>query len=86
MEAVIKSTINISAQLKNDISGYVDRGVVDSFSSALNEALALYVKELRRKEYDEALSEAGRDKVFLARTLECQGEFDKCDCGVTGQW
>jgi len=75
MEAVVKSTINISAQLKNELNGYVGKGVVASFSSGVNAAIELYLKELRRREYDVALAEAGADKDFLARTLDCQRFF-----------
>ncbi|MCL2751366.1 MAG: hypothetical protein FWE62_01275 [Firmicutes bacterium] len=86
MEAMVKSTINISAQLKNDLAGYVDKGVIASFSNGVNTAIELYLKELRRQEYDAALAKAGKDKAFLARTLECQNELDKYDGGLVGEW
>jgi len=85
MQAV-KSTINISAQLKNELIGYVEKGAVASLSSGVNAAIELYLKELKRAEYDGLMAEAARDREFLERTLGCQKEFDKHDDGVAGEW
>ena len=85
MQAV-KSTINISAQLKKELIGYVEKGAVASLSSGVNAAIELYLKALKRSEYNELMAEAARDREFLARTLDCQKELDKYDSGVAGEW
>ena len=85
MQAV-KSTINISAQLKGELSKYVEKGAVVSLSSAVNAAIALYLKELKRAEYEALMAEAGRDRDYLARTADCQKEFHRYEGGVTGEW
>ena len=86
MEAAVKSTINISMQLKNELNSYVDKGTILTFSSGVNAAIKLYLKELRRREYDAAMAEAGTNNDFLARTLDCQNEMDTYDNGVSGEW
>jgi metal-responsive CopG/Arc/MetJ family transcriptional regulator len=49
MNLSIKTTINISAQLKNELNKYVKQNLISSFSSGVNEAIALYIKELQKK-------------------------------------
>ncbi|MDR3292644.1 MAG: hypothetical protein LBT20_00905 [Clostridiales bacterium] len=86
METVVKSTINLSAALKNELNEYVERKLVSSFSSGVNAAIELYLKELRREEYDRLMEAASRDQDFMARTLECQKELEPYDARVGEEW
>jgi metal-responsive CopG/Arc/MetJ family transcriptional regulator len=86
MEAFIKSTFNISAQLKEELTGYVERRVIPSFSSGVNAAIEHYLKELRRAEYDKQMAAAAKDKAFLGRTLDCQAALDSLSGEVGGEW
>jgi hypothetical protein len=86
MGAVVKSTINISVQLKEELAKYVSLKVIPSFSSGVNTAIEFYLKELRRAEYDRLMEEASRDKDFLARTLDCQKDMTRLESEVSGEW
>jgi len=84
MESV-KSTINISVQLKEELQRYVSLKIVPSFSSGVNTAIEAYLKELRHIEYGNMMAEAAGDKAFIQRTMECQSETEKMS-GAPGEW
>lgn len=85
MESV-KSTINISTQLREELNKYVALKMVPSFSSGVNSALELYLKDLRRSEYERMMAAAALDKDFLKRTKECHEEMSRYESGVAGEW
>jgi metal-responsive CopG/Arc/MetJ family transcriptional regulator len=83
---LIKSTINIPANLRAELDEYIEKKIVPSFSSGINAALELYLKELRRIEYDKLMALAGKDKDFIQRTMECHEEMTKFESQVNEEW
>ena len=83
---LVKSTINIPVRIKEELNRFVELKVVPSFSSGVNTAIEVYLKELRRIEYDKQMEEAAGDKAFIKRTMDCQEEAAKFEGAVTGEW
>jgi len=59
---------------------------VPSVNFAVNEALVIYLKEKKETQYENSMKEAGRDKAFLTRTIECAKDFSAVDGEVDGTW
>ena len=65
------------------IIGHIE---VKSLTQAINDAIALYLKEIKRRKYAEGMMEAAKDREFIKRTMECQKEFDGIEEEVEGEW
>ena len=85
MEA-IKRTLAIEAQNKQGIDSLVSRKVYPSFTAAVNDAIAEMLRRQRKKEYEEMMAHAAKDKAFMERTMRAQAEFDAMESEVDAQW
>ena len=82
----VKSTININEVCYVEIKKLVEEEEVKSLTQAINDAIALYLKEIKRRKYAEGMMEAAKDREFIKRTMECQKEFDGIEEEVEGEW
>ena len=59
---------------------------VKSLTQAINDAIALYLKEIKRRKYAEGMMEAAKDPDFIKENEQIEKEFDGIDAEVEGEW
>lgn len=59
---------------------------IPSINFAIREAIELYLKDIKKREYEVLMEEASQDKEFLDRTLECAEDFEFVDSEVSDEW
>ena len=59
---------------------------VPSINYAIKKAIDDYLEQTKKLEYDKLMSEAGKDKDFLMRTIQCSEDFNEIDNEVAGEW
>lgn len=82
----IKSTININEVCYEEIKKLVEEEEVKSLTQAINDAIALYLKEIKRRKYAEGMMEAAKDPDFIKENEQIEKEFDGIDAEVEGEW
>jgi Ribonuclease G/E len=79
-------TATVPINFMNELKKLADANKIPSVNSAINEALELYLKNLKESQYDKLMAEAAQDKAFLKRTMTCADDFKAVDGEVTGEW
>lgn len=82
----VKSTININEVCYEEIKKLVAEEEVKSLTQAINDAIALYLKEIKRRKYAEGMMEAAKDPDFIKENEQIEKEFDGIDAEVEGEW
>lgn len=82
----VKSTININEVCYEEIKKLVEEEEVKSLTQAINDAIALYLKEIKRRKYAEGMMEAAKDREFIKENEQIEKEFDGIDAEVEGEW
>ncbi len=82
----IKSTVNINADLKSQLDNLIDSHYAESFTSAVNHAIAMYIKAAKREMYKKQMEEAQHDEDYIARTMSSQEAFSTVDAEGDDEW
>ena len=80
----IKSTINLNKYDKEQLEYLVSIHEINSVTDGINQAIAKFIKEKRKKLYAAEMEKAKSDEDFLTRTMKIQKEFEKSDSEVEG--
>ena len=80
----IKSTINLNKHDKEQLEYLVSINEINSVTDGINQAIANFIKDKRKKLYAAKMEEAKSDEDFLTRTMKVQKEFEKSDSEVEG--
>ena len=80
----IKSTVNLNKHDKEQLEYLVSIHEINSVTDGINQAIAKFIKEKRKKLYAAEMGEAKSDEDFLTRTMRIQKEFEKSDSEVEG--
>ena len=80
----IKSTVNLNKHDKEQLEYLVSIHEINSVTDGINQAIAKFIKEKRKKLYAAGMEKAKSDEGFLARTMRIQKEFEKSDSEVEG--
>ncbi len=59
---------------------------IPSVNFAIRQAVDEYLKQTKKREYDEMMKAAAKDKSFVERTMKCAEDFSFSDGEVQGQW
>lgn len=59
---------------------------IPSVNFAVRQAIDDYLKQVKKREYDEMMKEAANDKDFMERTMRCADDFSFTDSEVHGEW
>ena len=59
---------------------------IPSVNFAIRQALDEYLKQAKKREYDEMMKAAAKDKSFMERTMKCAEDFSFSDSKVQGEW
>lgn len=59
---------------------------IPSVNFAIRQALDEYLKQAKKREYDEMMKAAANDKAFVERTMKCAEDFSFSDSEVLGEW
>ena len=83
-------TVRYSATLPlayvNELKELAREKKIPSVNFAINEALDVYLKDKKAAQYETLMKEAGQDKVFLTRTMNCAEDYSAVDGEVFGKW
>jgi len=82
----IRYTATLPLDHVNELRGLAKEKKIPSVNYAINVALDMYIKEQRAAEYKTQMENAGQDKAFLSRTLNCANDFYAIDSEVDGKW
>lgn len=80
----IKSTVNLNKYDKEQLEYLVSIHEINSVTDGINQAIAKFIKEKRKKLYAAEMEKAKSDEDFLERTMRIQKEFEKSDSEVEG--
>jgi hypothetical protein len=75
----VRYTATLPLTYVDELKKMAEEKVIPSVNFAINEALEEYMKNLKASRYESLMKEAGRDKVFLARTKSCTVDFEAVD-------
>ncbi len=59
---------------------------IPSVNFAIRQAVDEYLKQLKRREYDELMQAAAKDQDFYDRTMKCAEDFSFSDYAVQREW
>lgn len=59
---------------------------IPSVNFAIREAIDEYLKQVKKREYDEMMKAASNDRAFVERTVKCANDFIFSDSEVSGEW
>lgn len=76
---IVKSTINLEKDLKDQLEMLVKEGKISSLTEGINNAIYDYLKKMKRLSYEMKMKEAAQDSAFMARTMRVQEEFEGLD-------
>ncbi len=82
----IKSTINLNEVNYKEIKRLVDEEKVKSIAQAINDAIDLYLREIKRQEYAKSMMEAAKDPEFMKEVEQINKEFEGIDAKVDEEW
>ena len=82
----IRYTATLPLDRINLLKDLANEKKIPSINYAINEALDMYIKEQKTAVYNTQMENAGHDKAFLSRTLNCANDFNAIDAEVDGKW
>ena len=82
----IRYTASLPLVYVDELREMARKKKIPSVNFAIKEALGEYLKNQKAAHYEALMREAGRDELFLARTLGCSEDFSMVDSEVSGAW
>jgi len=82
----IRYTATLPLDHVNELRGLAREKKIPSVNYAINAALEMYINEQKAMEYEAQMKNAGQDKAFLSRTMNCADDFSTIDSEVNGKW
>lgn len=79
-------TTTLPVEYLKQLKEMADTEQIPSINFAIREAIELYLKNIKKKEYEALMEEASQDKEFLERTLDCDKDFEFADSEVPDEW
>ena len=82
----IKYTATLPESSVDELKMLAERKVIPSVNFAIREAIDIYITQTKKELYEKQMQEAGKDKMFLSRTIESNKDFSFIDSEVGGDW
>ncbi|MCL2707309.1 MAG: hypothetical protein FWE97_04015 [Dehalococcoidia bacterium] len=82
----IRYTATLPLDYVNELRGLAKENKIPSVNYAINVALDMYIREQKAAEYEDQMKNAGQDKAFLSRTMNCADDFSAIDGEVDNIW
>ncbi|WP_312700875.1 hypothetical protein [Sedimentibacter sp.] len=82
----VRYTATLTEETFEELKFLVKEKQVPSINYAIKKAIDDYLEQTKKLEYDKLMSEAGKDKDFLMRTIQCSEDFNEIDNEVAGEW
>ena len=83
-------TIRYTATLRldhvNELRELAQEKKIPSVNYAISIAIDSYIRERKAAEYEAQMKDAGQDKAFMSRTMNCADDFSAIDGEVDGKW
>ena len=76
---MIKSTINIDKDLKDQLEILVRCKKISSLTEGINMAINDFINKQKRSDYEAKMALAAADEAFMRRTMVVQEEFEGLD-------
>ena len=82
----VRYTATLTEESFEELKTLVKEKQIPSINYAIKKAVDDYLEQTRKLEYELLMSEAGKDKDFLMRTIQCSEDFSEVDNEVAGEW
>ena len=79
-------TATLPSEYINELRQLAKSQQIPSVNFAIRQALDEYLKQAKKREYDEMMKAAAKDKSFMERTMKCAEDFSFSDSEVQGEW
>ena len=79
---MVKSTINLDKDLKEQLEILVELKKISSLTEGINKAIEEFIKMEKKKDYELKMALAIRDEAFMKRTMIVQEEMELLDKDV----
>ena len=82
----IRYTATLPLDHVNKLRALAKEKKIPSVNYAINSAIDSYIRERKAAEYEAQMKDAGQDKAFMSRTMNCADDFSAIDGEVDGKW
>ncbi len=82
----VRFTATLPSAYIDELKKLAKQQQIPSVNFAIRQALDEYLKQVKKREYDEMMKEAANDKAFMERTMKCAQDFYFADNEVSGEW
>ena len=82
----VRYTATLPLACLDELKKLAKEKIIPSVNFAINEALDEYLKDRKAAQYEASMKEAGQDKAFLTRTINCAEDFRTVDGEISGKW
>lgn len=82
----VRYTATLPLEYIDELKQLAKSQQIPSVNFAIRQALDEYLKQAKKREYDEMMKAAAKDKSFMERTMKCAEDFSFSDSEVQGEW
>lgn len=82
----VRFTATLPSAYVDELKQLAKEQQIPSVNFAIRQALDEYLKQVKKREYDEMMKAAANDKAFMERTMKCAEDFSFSDSEVLGEW
>ncbi len=82
----VRYTATLPSEYIDELKQLAKSQQIPSVNFAIRQALDEYLKQAKKREYDEMMKAAAKDKSFMERTMKCAEDFSFSDSEVQGEW
>lgn len=82
----VRYTATLPSDYIDELKQLVKTQQIPSVNFAIRQALDEYLKQAKKREYEEMMKAAAKDQSFMERTMKCAEDFSFSDGEVQGEW
>lgn len=82
----VRFTATLPSVYMDELKQLAKEQQIPSVNFAIRQAIDEYLKQVKKREYDERMKAAANDKAFMERTMKCAEDFGFSDSEVLGEW
>lgn len=82
----VRFTATLPSVYVDELKQLANKQQIPSVNFAIRQAIDEYLKQAKKREYDELMKAAANDKAFMERTMKCAEDFSFSDSEVLGEW
>lgn len=86
MKNMIKCTFNIQTNFLSELKLLTQQKEISSVNHGINDAIKLYLRTLKKNQYELLMDEAVKDSKFIQRLKDVEFNFDRINQSNPGEW